>query len=132
MSNGRRPARGNRYRTGFLRSPQWFARRDRWFVEQEQRAGQLSCIVCKKTATKRVLELHHLDYRGVKETSSGWRATEAHEDLVACHKHCHSLIHRLIDRDIVLRKLRTRRVASLTAIKGLQRKMVEARKADND
>ena len=31
MSNRRRPAQGNAYLTGYLKSPVWFARRDRWF-----------------------------------------------------------------------------------------------------
>lgn len=132
MSNRRRPARGNRYRTSFLHSRQWFARRDRWFEEENQRLGQWGCVVCQTSASKRDLELHHLDYRGVTETATGWLATEEHNDLVSCHRRCHSLIHRLIDRDLVLRKLRTRRAATLIAIRRLRLKIADTRKVNHD
>lgn len=34
MSNQRRPGLLNLYRNEFLRSPVWFARRDRWFADE--------------------------------------------------------------------------------------------------
>ena len=126
MSNGRRGARGNRYRTGYLRSRVWFARRDRWFAEQLRRTGgKLSCAACERPARPRALELHHTDYSGVTYLDGRWFAGEQHEDLVSLHPYCHELLHRLIDRDIVLRSHRDRRAASTAAITRLQRRLAK-------
>lgn len=43
MSNGRRGAYGNAYRTGYLRSVVWFVRRDRWFREETLREAMTRC-----------------------------------------------------------------------------------------
>ena len=123
MSNRRRPHRGNSYRSSFLTSPAWFARRDRWFTDQTQVAGSLRCIVCRADAGRDDLELHHLDYTGVQQLPTGWIAGEKHTDLVCAHPYCHELLHRLLDRDRVLRALRGRRAASIRAIRQLRRKL---------
>ena len=123
MSNVRKPARRNIYRTGFLRSPVWFARRDRWFQEELEAHGNLWCAACLQSATRRQLELHHLDYSGVTFVDGRWHARERHYDLVALHPVCHELLHRLLDRDDVLAHHRSRRNGSLFAISRLQHKL---------
>ena len=49
MSNRRRPARDNTYRTNYLHSGAWFARRDRWFLEEGSRNGTIRCALCLGT-----------------------------------------------------------------------------------
>uniref|UniRef100_UPI003703FA75 hypothetical protein n=1 Tax=Vibrio cidicii TaxID=1763883 RepID=UPI003703FA75 len=68
MSNRRRPARGNKYRTNYLHSGAWFARRDRWFLDEQTRNGEIRCALCLGAGGSHSLELHHLDYRGVTQT----------------------------------------------------------------
>lgn len=119
MSNRRRPL-DQHYRTGYLRSPAWFRRRDLWFA-QERRHGRASrCALCRRAGTARVLHLHHLDYRGVTRTPTGWNAGERHRDLIALHPACHELLHRLIDRDRVLARHRSRRLATWLALARLR------------
>ena len=45
MSNARRTGLKNLYRQEFLRSPAWFARRDRWF-RRHTCAGLVPCAAC--------------------------------------------------------------------------------------
>lgn len=123
MSNRRKPAFGNTYRSGFLRSPAWFARRDRWFRKQQRLGRPLACAACGRPARADQLELHHLDYDGVSFVDGAWRAFERHEDLVPLHPYCHDLLHRLIDRDVVLARHRTRSVASAIALERLRIKL---------
>ncbi|WP_341953660.1 hypothetical protein [Salinibacterium sp. TMP30] len=123
MSNFRRPARGNKYRTGYLRSRAWFVRRARWFVEESAAGNDLRCEACSQAAKVRELELHHIDYSGVTEAPTGWKAEENHSDLVSLHPAHHELLHRLLDRDQVLRAMRSRRVASAFALRVLRRKL---------
>jgi 5-methylcytosine-specific restriction enzyme A len=99
VSNGRAHHVRSRYRVGYLRSVVWFRRRDRWFSEQEQRTGRLRCVVCWRTAGRRDLELHHLDYRNVHPQGRGWVAAESHDDLCAMHPGCHELVHHTLDTD---------------------------------
>lgn len=113
------------YRTGYLRSTAWFARRDRWFVEETARRSAVRCCICNGLGTKSSLELHHIDYVGVEETPAGWVAAESHEDLVAAHPRCHEWIHRLLDRDEVLGQLMSRRSANLQAISRLRSKVMK-------
>ena len=124
MSNRRKSALGNAYRSEFLRSPAWFARRDRWFRKQQRLRRALACAACGRSARADQLELHHLDYDGVRFVDGSWRAFERHEDLVPLHPYCHDLLHRLIDRDVVLARHRTRSVASAIALEGLRIKLV--------
>lgn len=123
MSNRRRPAFDNRYRTRYLHSPAWFFRRDHWFATERARTGQVRCALCLAVGTPRTLELHHLDYRGVSQTPKGWSARERHEDLTALHPSCHEAVHQLIDRDRALSGLVSRRTASLQAIARLRAKL---------
>ena len=129
MSNSRKPRRINSYRRGYLRSPAWFVRRDQWFRDEQRRAGTVTYAACLVDGTVRTLELHHLDYSGVERSDAGWRAHEAHSDLVAVHPYCHELLHRLLDRDRLLARHRDRRTASLSALLRLRRKLREMRGA---
>jgi 5-methylcytosine-specific restriction protein A len=119
MSNRRSPGPSD-YRGGFLRSPAWFARRARWFRTHARTGTPPSCALCQIQGTSATLELHHLEYTGVTLTGGRWRAMEAHIDLLPLHPACHDLVHRLIDRDTVLSRQRTRRDATLIAIARLQ------------
>lgn len=115
MSNRRRPAQGNAYLTGYLKSPVWFARRDRWFRTHARTGQPLYCAACGQPASVDALELHHVDYTGV-QFDRGWKAREHHEDLLPLHPACHELLHRLIDRDRVLSHHRPRRAANELAL----------------
>ena len=126
MSNRRRPERQTPYRSDFLRSPAWFARRERWFRKQQRTGRPLLCAGCWRPASKDQLELHHLDYAGVHFTDGGWRAFERHDDLVPLHPYCHDLLHRLIDRDVVLARYRSRRDASTFALERLRTGLVDS------
>ncbi|MBN9154716.1 MAG: hypothetical protein J0J05_12110 [Microbacterium sp.] len=129
MSNHRRPGLWNTYRTSYLRSPAWFARRDRWFEEETATNWPLRCVACGQDASKRQLELHHLEYGPNLFTHGVWHADEPHEDLVAMHPYCHELLHRLIDRDQILSRHLSRRVASARAIARLRAKLTTLREA---
>lgn len=126
MSNRRRRGLFNLYTSGFLRSPVWFARRDRWFAENTAAGQTLECAGCMRPAHKRALELHHLDYSGVTIHQGRWTANEAHADLVPMHPYCHELLHRLIDRDAVLSRHRSRRAATHQALERLRQKLAPA------
>jgi 5-methylcytosine-specific restriction protein A len=117
VSNARKSPVGNRYRDGYLKSVAWFRRRDHWFTEQENRTYELRCVVCGRTAARRHLELHHLDYSRVTHLGVRWIAGEIHEDLCAMHPGCHDTVHRVLDSDPVLRGHRTRPVATVHAIR---------------
>lgn len=128
MSNRRRPGVQNSYTSGYLHSPAWFARRDRWFRTQAAFGRKVACAACGRTAPTTQLELHHLDYTGVQTLLDGrWQAAERHDDLVPMHPYCHELLHRLIERDVVLARHRTRRNASLIAIDRLRSTLVAGR-----
>ena len=121
MSNSRRPAStGRSYRAGYLKSPAWFARRDRWFRAHARTVIPLTCQACGHVATPAELELHHTDYHGVYQEGGQWRAREPQGDLVPLHPGCHELLHRLIDRDAILARHRTRRAASDHALQRLR------------
>lgn len=123
MSNRRRTVRRNAYRRDFLRSPAWHARRDRWFTHQARLYRALACAACDTPGSKENLELHHLDYRGVTRRDGRWIAFEKHDDLIPLHPYCHELLHRLLDRDAVLAKARSRRTASHIALSRLRAKL---------
>lgn len=124
MSNRRKPGRRNTYRSDFLSSPAWFARRDRWFRTQERLGRPLVCAACGQRGPWDVLELHHLDYAGVRCVDGVWRAFEHHDDLLPLHPYCHDLLHRLVDRDTVLAYHRSRKTASAVALARLRKKLV--------
>jgi len=124
VSNRRKPARRNGYRAEFLRSPAWFARRARWFRKQARLGRPLVCVACGRIDGMPHLELHHVDYAGVRFHDGAWRAFERHDDLWPMHPSCHELLHRLIDRDAVLAYHRTRRVASAIALSRLHAKLL--------
>lgn len=126
MSNRRVPGPSG-YRSDFLRSRAWFARRDRWFRKQDRLGLPSACAVCGEEAPSASLELHHLDYQGVSVVASQWRAFERHDDLVPMHPSCHELVHRLIDRDTVLANQRTRRDATVIAITRVREALITQR-----
>lgn len=75
MSNGRKPsAQAQDYRTGYLKSPTWFGRRDQWINTELGRVGQLTCACCQGSVDRKKVELHHLSYEGVERTADGWTA----------------------------------------------------------
>lgn len=125
MSNRRRPTFDDGYRAGFLRSPAWFARRDRWFRARAATGHPIVCALCDAAGDQRSLELHHLDYAGVVKGARGWRSLERDEDLVPLHPACHEVLHRLIDRDTVLSRQRTRRDATVIALALLKNAMTQ-------
>lgn len=122
MTNQRRTGLKNLYRNEFLRSPAWFARRNRWF-RAHRTDGTVACAACGRTTATDRLELHHRDYEGVRIVQGTWQAWEDDEDLIPLHPNCHELLHRLIDRDVVLAQHRTRRDASDYALLALQLKL---------
>lgn len=126
MSNRRKAPLANLYRTEYLRSRAWFARRHRWFARQRTLGIPLLCAGCGQPATVAELELHHLDYRGVITRGGVFKALEADDDLTPMHPYCHELLHRLIDRDAVLAQNRSRRTASDEALQRLRRKLQAA------
>lgn len=123
MSNRRKRRGSAAYRSEFLRSPAWFARRSRWFRKEERLGSPLTCEVCGLPASREELELHHLDYSGVSFVAGSWRAFERHLDLIPLHPYCHGMLHQLIDHDPVLAFHRDRRVASAIAMRVLQTKL---------
>lgn len=124
MSNARKPANvAGGYRDGYLKSPVWFGRRDRWFDDELTRAGELRCAVCAGRVERTKGELHHLSYDGVSETSTGWAAGEEHADLACMHRRCHEWLHRLLDRDTALRRMKNRRLANKVAIARLRARL---------
>lgn len=123
MSNGHLPAWDDSFRIRYLHSSAWFARRDIWFVEESRHAGRIRCALCLGVGNARTLELHHLDYRGVTQTPTGWVARERHQDLTALHARCHESVHQLIDHDRALSGLVSRRAASVQAISQLRAKI---------
>jgi 5-methylcytosine-specific restriction enzyme A len=119
MTSRRGGPRSPHYRTGFLHSPAWRARRGRWFTREARYGRVLACAACMRPAASADLELHHLDYRGVTYRDGSWRAFENHADLLPIHPYCHELLHRLLDRDRALAN-RNRRAASLQALARLR------------
>ncbi|WP_454603805.1 HNH endonuclease signature motif containing protein [Microbacterium trichothecenolyticum] len=124
MSNRRKPYTRADYRSTFLRSPAWLARRARWFRRQAYLRRPLVCAACGMPATSRELELHHLDYAGVRRVGDGWQAFERHDDLVPLHPYCHGLLHFYLERDEGLAYHRSRRVASAIALNIVRARML--------
>lgn len=123
MSNRRDPRRGRTYRQEYLRSPAWFARRDRWFTTHTTEHGTAHCAACGGPGTSRDFELHHLAYTGMTIRAGVWIAGEADDDLIPLHSYCHELLHRLIDRDPILARHRDRRTATTHALRALQARL---------
>lgn len=121
MSNSRKPAAWNGYRGGYLRSPAWFARRDAGFRRRRGPGHPIVCAICLQPGTDRTLQLHHADYEDVTQDGGQWNAREPDADLIPLHRECHERLHRLIDHDVLLARLRTRRDATEIAIAGLRR-----------
>lgn len=111
----------------YLRSTEWFRRRDQWFTDELQRVGEIRCIICDKKGAKSRFELHHMDYRGVSRLEDGtWQPEEGHDDLVAAHPRCHEWIHKVLDRDRAPSSARDRRTANERVIRALRAKFTNA------
>lgn len=124
MSNGRKPvAQAQEYRAGYLKSTTWFVRRDQWIETEQARVGGLYCAVCMGRVERKNVELHHLSYEGVARTAGGWTADEADVDLVCMHRRCHEWLHRLMDGDAALRRMKDRRLANRVAIARLRARL---------
>lgn len=123
MSNARKPTTGNNYRSGYLQSKAWFARRDAYFKAHQDAA----CAVTGKRPKhpSRELELHHVTYDGVVQRPDGsWVAGEKDTDLVPMYPACHEAVHRLLDQDRALRGLVSRQVATERAIQAVRQQLV--------
>lgn len=84
------------YTSGYLRSGAWFARRRAWFAAIEDSGRVVVCLVCGAGGA---LDLHHVDYDGVRQRANGsWVAGEADEDLMPLCRVCHELLHAELDR----------------------------------
>lgn len=84
------------YQSGYLRSGAWFRRRRAWFAAVEA-TGQ--AVVCQVCGTAKNLDLHHMNYEGVRQASTGaWVAGEADEDLMPLCRGCHDDLHAELDR----------------------------------
>lgn len=119
MSNHRRGEIDNIYRTDYLHSKAWYARRARWFREHATTGIPLECAACRTPGAPKEFELHHADYTGITLREGRWYGYEHHDDLLPLHPYCHELLHRLIDRDQVLSRHRTRSDATRIALDAL-------------
>lgn len=104
----------------YLDSPAWRARRAQWISDHGDELGHVRCTVCLVRLTARTVNLHHLDYTGVQQASSGWVAGEADDELVSMCRPHHEALHVLFDRDKAWKRL-GRKGASLEAIGKLRR-----------
>ena len=107
----------------YLRSAEWAARRRLWYannVKTTRRATE--CGVC---ASRRRLELHHLDYRGVTRAGTRWVAAEAHADLIALCRLHHEVLHRALDTDPGY-SMTSRKIASLRIIARHRTRLIAA------
>lgn len=104
-----RPGFRERY-DAYMRSPDWAARRTRWFIEERERTGDdVRCAACGRRTGVR-LELHHHDYDRL--------GTELHDDLTALCADCHEAVHLIWDHSRQWRKA-GRAVASRALIAAL-------------
>ena len=106
----------------YLRSAQWHARRRAWFKEHADKDGNVGCVVCRIRLTVHTCQLHHVEYRGVVETSTGWISREADDDLMPFCSHDHEQLHKLFDVDGGWKRL-GRRGATEMAVGKLQRSL---------
>lgn len=81
-----RQADARRIYDDYMTSPEWAARRRRWYGD-ERRAneGLVHCGVCRRVCG-RDSQLHHVTYDRL--------GSELHEDLVALCKRCHHTVER--------------------------------------
>ncbi|GAA1761681.1 hypothetical protein GCM10009795_005170 [Nocardioides hankookensis] len=87
----------------YKRSPQWFARRQRWAEEWRRRANALwdgaapQCAVCGRLWTLRDADLHHVTYDRL--------GAERFDDLVPLCRPHHEALHHIYDSVPVWRTL---------------------------
>lgn len=98
----------------YMNSPEWFRRRSRWYEDELQRS-EADVVACRGCGTEWTLtrgDLHHIDY--------GRLGDEAHADLWALCRYCHTGMHELIESSKSWRKL-PRRHANELALQIWQR-----------
>lgn len=84
----------------YLRSQAWGYRRVQWFAQCRADGAEPACQVCAITlAEAGSLDLHHLSYDGVVQDpfGGGWKAREAHEDLMPLCREHHQRLHQIMD-----------------------------------
>jgi 5-methylcytosine-specific restriction endonuclease McrA len=95
--SGERLAIRARYST-YMDSPAWYQRRRAWLDSWTARTGRPpTCVVCDQPWTLRAGELHHRTYARLGH--------EDDRDLVPVCKHCHTVIHALLERSPSWRRL---------------------------
>lgn len=103
---------------GYIKSPEWFARRVRWFEEEIELSGTASITCLGGCGRKWKLsqgDLHHCSYDRL--------GNEAHEDLWPLCRACHDDVHYLLDSTRSWRKL-DRQLANQQALRILQARYV--------
>lgn len=129
MSGLRRKRIDGGYRSGYLRSPAWWARRQRFL----QGRAEIRCECLGESLTERTAHVHHVSYAGVRQRSDGsWVAEESDEDLMVLCAWCHERVHQLMDRDRGWSSS-GRRAATVAIIRTIQRRvLVEAVRLSNE
>lgn len=84
---------------GYMDSPEWFARRERWVLEfRAAHDGQEPvCCVCGAKWTLRQGDLHHRSYARL--------GAEAWQDLIPMCREHHEALHTLMERNPAWRKV---------------------------
>lgn len=98
------------YYATYITSPEWYARRHKWAIEEaRRRAGQpIMCAAgCGKAWEVKRDDLHHCDYDRLGD--------EHHEDLWPMCRACHDALHDLLESTKSWRKL-PRRMAGTAAL----------------
>lgn len=123
MSGLRRKRIDGGYRSGYLKSSAWFARRHRFL----QSKAVIRCECLGEELTERNAHVHHVAYEGVEQLPDGmWQACEADEDLMVLCAWCHEKVHELMDRDRGWAGV-GRRAATTAIVRTIQRRvLVEA------
>lgn len=91
---------GSKRYKGYLRSPAWNWRRQRWFRDLRAAGVEPACQVCGLTLEATgSLDLHHTSYKGVEynEETGKWSAREKDRDLLPMCRHDHEALHRIMD-----------------------------------
>lgn len=128
MSGLRRRRVDRGYRSGYLKSGAWYARRRRFLASLES----IRCECLGEELSERDAHVHHVTYDGVVRGEDGtWQAREADEDLMVLCSWCHERVHELMDQDPGWAGA-TRREATIAVIRTIQRRvLVEAMRWDD-
>lgn len=118
----KRGAKALAYRSGYLGSEAWAARRRAYYGGVWSRGFVAMCQVCGKTGADGVsLHLHHLSYEGVRRGADGvWVAGEKDEDLLPLCETDHESLHKILDDFSSGYRGWSRRAASLRIVQQLR------------